>query len=135
MKSTNNNPGHITRGDIFDDLGFSAAETLEMKIKAEIWQALVQHIERHGFTQAYLVATLKAHQPDVSNLLRGKISRISITRLIQFASRLNLDARVKVMSPKPARNVHSVSGSAAKGGRGKHELMNRWRSVTLSAGG
>jgi hypothetical protein len=36
----NNKPGHITTGDIFDDLGFSAAETLEMKVKAEIWHTL-----------------------------------------------------------------------------------------------
>jgi hypothetical protein len=37
VKSAGNKPGHITKGDIFDDLGFSPAETLEMKIKAEIW--------------------------------------------------------------------------------------------------
>jgi predicted XRE-type DNA-binding protein len=89
VKGTSNKPGHITKGDIFDDLGFSPAKTLEMKIKAEIWQALLQHIEQQRFTQAHLVTTLKAHQPDVSNLLHGKISRISITKLIQFAARLN----------------------------------------------
>ena len=62
--------------------------------------ALLQQVEQCGFTQAYLVTTLKAHQPDVSNLLRGKIARISITKLIQFAARLNLEARVKVTLPK-----------------------------------
>jgi predicted XRE-type DNA-binding protein len=66
VKSASNKPGHITKGDIFDDLGFSAAETLEMKIKAEIWQALLQHIEQHGFTQAYLVTTLCAGQSDLA---------------------------------------------------------------------
>ena len=123
MKGASNNPGHITKGDIFDDLGFSPAETLEMKIKAEIWQALLQHIEQHGFTQTYLVTTLKAHQPDVSNLLRGKISRISITKLIQFAGRLNLDARVKVTSPKATKVTPSLKASAAKAGKNKRELV------------
>jgi predicted XRE-type DNA-binding protein len=80
VKGASNKPGQITKGDIFDDLGFSPAETLEMKIKVEIWQALLQHIEQQGFTQAYPVTTLKAHQPDVSNLLHGKISCISITK-------------------------------------------------------
>ena len=65
--SRSNKPGHITKGNIFDDLGFSPAETLEAKIKAEIWQALMKHIEQHGYSQAYLVAVLKVHQPDVSN--------------------------------------------------------------------
>jgi predicted XRE-type DNA-binding protein len=122
--SRNNKPGHVTKGDIFDDLGFSPAETLEMKIKAEIWQALLQHIEQHGFSQAYLVTTLKAHQPDVSNLLRGKISKISITKLIQFAGRLNLDARVQVTSPKPAKGIASLKASTARTSRSKRKLVH-----------
>ena len=120
MRSANSKPGHITKGDIFDDLGFSPAETLEMKVKAEIWHALIQHIEERGFTQAHLVPTLQAHQPDVSNLLRGKISRISITKLVQFAGRLNLDARVKVTSTKATgKTVPSL-----KAGRSKHALIS-----------
>jgi predicted XRE-type DNA-binding protein len=103
--SRSNKPGHVTKGDIFDDLGFSPAETLEAKIKADIWQALMKHIAQHGYNQAYLVAALKAHQPDVSNLLKGKISKVSITKLIQFAGRLNLDARVKVTSPKIVKSI------------------------------
>ena len=126
MKSAGqkNKPGHITTGDIFDDLGFSAAETLEMKVKAEIWQALLQHIEQRGFSQAYLVATLKAHQPDVSNLLRGKISKISITKLIQFAGRLHLDARVQVTSAKAAKPLPSLKASATSVGKGKRALTH-----------
>ena len=126
MKNANqsNKPGHVTKGDLFDDLGFSPAETLEMKIKAEIWQALLQHIEEQGFKQAYLVTTLKAHQPDVSNLLRGKLARISITKLIQFAGRLNLEARVKLTSPKPAKPVSSVKAPTAKAAKGRRELVS-----------
>ena len=99
----NNSPGHTTKGDLFNDLGFSAGETLEAKIKADIWQALIKHIEQHRFTQADLVTRLKAHQPDVSNLLKGKISRVSITKLIQFAGRLNLHARIEITSARPRR--------------------------------
>ena len=87
MKSANqsSSPGHITNDDIFDDLGFSPAETLEAKIKADILHALIKEIDLRGLTQAQLATALKAHQPDVSNLLKGKISKFSITRLIQFA--------------------------------------------------
>jgi predicted XRE-type DNA-binding protein len=99
-------------------------ETLEAKIKADIWQALMKHIEQHGFSQAYLVTKLKAHQPDVSNLLKGKISKVSITKLIQFASRLNLDARVKVSSPKEGRNIATLRASSPKSSRCKRELIH-----------
>ena len=104
-------PGHTTKGDLFDDLGFSAAETLEAKIKADIWQALIKHIEQHRFTQADLVVRLKAHQPDVSNLLKGKISRVSITKLIQFAGRLNLDARIKLTPSRSAKDSFALNVS------------------------
>jgi predicted XRE-type DNA-binding protein len=116
MRNANkdNKPSHITKGDIFDDLGFSPADTLEAKIKADIWQALVQHIEKREFSQAYLVNTLEVHQPDVSNLLRGKISKISITKLIQFAAKLNLNARM---------DITERSASGAKAGK---------RSLTLA---
>ena len=125
MKSANKNkPGHVTRGDIFDGLGFSPAETLEAKIKADIWQALIQHIEKQGLTQAQLVNVLKAHQPDVSNLLRGKISRISITKLIQFAGRLNLDARVKVSPTKTGKSVATLRASTERVRKSKRELAH-----------
>jgi|SRR5665213_1877015 len=100
MKNANSKPGHRTKGDIFDDLGFSPEEVLEGKIKADIWQALIRHIEDRALTQADLVVALKAHQPDVSNLLNGKISNFSVTRLIQFAGRLNLQASVKLKATK-----------------------------------
>ena len=123
MKNASNKPGHVTKGDIFDDLGFSPEEALEMKVKADIWQALLEYIQQRGFTQAELVTTLKAHQPDVSNLLRGKISRISITKLIQYAGRLNLDARIKVISPKaPSKALPGLSASSTKARKTKREL-------------
>ena len=105
-KNQKNKPGHITHGDIFDDLGFSAADTLEAKVKADIWQALIEYIDRNHLSQSHLVSRLKAHQPDVSNLLKGKISRVSITRLIQYAGRLNLEATVKIAPPRTARNLN-----------------------------
>ncbi len=122
--SRSDKPGHITKGDIFDDLGFAPAETLEAKIKADIWQALMKHIEQHEYSQAYLVAVLKVHQPDVSNLLKGKISKVSITKLIQFAGRLNLDARVKVTSPKIVKSISASIEMNAKSSKRKRELIH-----------
>ena len=100
-----NKPGHITTGDILEDLGLSAEETLEAKVKADLWRDLLVHIERRGVDQAYLKKTLKIHQPDVSNLLRGKISKFSTGKLIQFAVRLNLDVRVQLKEPKAQRRL------------------------------
>lgn len=70
------------------------------------------------------VAILKAHQPDVSNLLKGKISKVSVTKLIQFAGRLNLDARVKVTSPKIVKSVTAWGEANTKSSRDRRELIH-----------
>ena len=107
-----NKSGHITTGDILEALGFSAQETLEAKVKADLWRDLLVHIERRGVDQAYLKKTLKIHQPDVSNLLRGKISKFSTGKLIQFAVRLNLDVRVELKEAVTQNRVAAIISDA-----------------------
>jgi predicted XRE-type DNA-binding protein len=100
-----NRPRHITRGDIFDDLGLSPQEALEAKIKSDLWRDLLTHIERRGMDQSSLANALKIHQPDVSNLLRGKLSKFSTAKLISFAVRLDLGVRVKLTEPKERKGI------------------------------
>jgi predicted XRE-type DNA-binding protein len=125
MPSVNqvNKPGHITKGDIFDDLGLSPQEAIEAKVKANIWHDLLIHIERRGLAPADLQKILKIHQPDVSNLLRGKISKFSTGKLIQFAVRLNLHVHVQLKEPKALKGV-VPSVSAAKSGKKNRELAH-----------
>ncbi|MHB8302751.1 MAG: helix-turn-helix domain-containing protein [Acidobacteriaceae bacterium] len=109
MKKENreNKAAHRTTGSVFDDLGLGPGEALEAKIKTEIFRALVDCIEARALTQAELVKLLKAHQPDVSNLLHGKISKFSVGKLIQFAARLDLHAEVKISAPKTVRTIQA----------------------------
>jgi predicted XRE-type DNA-binding protein len=100
-----NRPSHVTKGSVLDDLGFSPDEALELKVKADIWNALLAHIESQGFSAEHLARELKVHQPDVSNLLNGKIGRFSVGRLIQFAARLDMSAEVTVTGPEPKANA------------------------------
>lgn len=122
MKKANeeNKAAHVTTGSVFDDLEFTPEEALELKIKAEILRAIIDRIDSGDYTQAELVRKLKVHQPDVSNLMRGKISKFSISRLIQFAARLSLHAEVKITAPKGAV-VHDMTAGA---GKRKRELAH-----------
>ena len=117
-----NRPGHITRGDIFDDLGLSPQEALEAKVKADIWSDLLAHIEKRGMDQSSLARALKVHQPDVSNLLRGKLSKFSTAKLITFAVRLNLEVQVKLTEPKKHKGIAPRIHSA-KAGKKDGELV------------
>jgi predicted XRE-type DNA-binding protein len=83
-------PTHITRGDVLDDLGFTRAEASALKIKADLLDVILREIDRRGYTQRLLVDLLDEYQPSVSNLLQGKISSVSIEKLLYYSDRLNL---------------------------------------------
>ncbi len=102
-KSNSEEGPHLTRGSVLDDLGFSSSEALEIKVKAELYRDLLKHINLRGFSQPQLGEVLGIHQPDVSCLLHGKVSRFSVGRLIQFAGRLNLGAQIKLTKPRTSK--------------------------------
>ncbi len=107
---------HLTRGSVLDDLGFSSSEALEIKVKAEIYRDLLQYIRERGFAQQQLGTLLGIHQPDVSNLLNGRVSKFSVGKLIKFAGKLNLGAEIKLTKPKPEKPSAVVaSGKKHKG--------------------
>jgi predicted XRE-type DNA-binding protein len=93
---------HITRGDVFDDLGFPPAEASALKIKARILSALLERIRDKRHTQAQLARILDDYQPNISNLLNGKISKMSIEKLLSYAHKLNLETEITV---KPRRRA------------------------------
>jgi predicted XRE-type DNA-binding protein len=94
---------HITTGDIFADLGFSPAQAVELTIKSDLHRSLLQHIRESKMTQVELAKVLEVHQPDVSNLLRGKLHLFSITKLCQYADRLKLKVRIEVEGARPTQ--------------------------------
>jgi predicted XRE-type DNA-binding protein len=100
-----NKASHITTGNVLDDLGFSAQEIREIEIQHDLWAPIRAEIEARKLTQAQLAKVLEIHQPDVSLLLRGQIARFSITRMLQFADRLQLAVTISVApmtaAPKP----------------------------------
>jgi predicted XRE-type DNA-binding protein len=116
-----NKPGHVTNGDIFDDLGLSQQEVLEAKVKSDIWKDLMAHIDKRALDQAALKKLLKIHQPDVSNLIRGKISKFSTSKLITFAIRLELHVQVQLTPQKMGATVSKAK--ALRGPRQNRELV------------
>lgn len=97
MKSTAKNKAtHVVKGNIFDALGFSASEASALKIKAEILSSLLECIRDKGYTQSQLVDILDEYQPSVSNLLNGRISQVSIEKLLRYADRLQLQTSIAV---------------------------------------
>ena len=104
-------PSHITRGDVFDDLGLSRSEASALKIKATLLDAILREIEKRGYTQNQLVEILDEYQPSVSNLTRGKIAKVSVEKLLTYSDRLKMKTTLTVHTSSEARRktrIHSA---------------------------
>lgn len=90
---------HDSTGNVFTDIGARDAE--ELLAKAELARLIRHEITRRGLTQAVAADLLGMKQPDVSDLVRGKLSRFSLSRLERLLNALDLEIRIQV-GPKPA---------------------------------
>jgi predicted XRE-type DNA-binding protein len=105
MSEKINRPSHVTGTDVFDDLGFSKSEAAALKIKAKILTALLGRIRQQRYTQTKLAEILDDYQPNISNLLNGKISKMSIEKLLSYAQRMDLDADITLkFRPRSVRS-------------------------------
>ena len=104
MKNVANKPRHVTRGDVFDDLGFSHSEATALKLKATLLDAILGEIEDKGYTQSELVGILDEYQPAVSNLMRGKIAKVSLEKLLTYTDRLRMRTKLTVIRAPRAAN-------------------------------
>jgi predicted XRE-type DNA-binding protein len=108
-------PTHIVKGNVFDALGFSRSEASALKVKAEILSAILEHVRAKGYSQAQLVDILDEYQPSVSNLMKGRISQVSIEKLLRYADRLCLQTSIAVRPVETLkRRAYSRAGSISR---------------------
>jgi predicted XRE-type DNA-binding protein len=87
-------------GNVFADMGAGDAE--ERLAKAELSRIIRRTIAERGLKQAQAAVLLGVRQPDVSDLVRGRLRRFGMERLQRFLTLLGMDVEVRVM-PKPRR--------------------------------
>jgi predicted XRE-type DNA-binding protein len=105
-----NRPSHITKVDVFDDLGLSRSEASALRIKATLLDAILREIEKQGYTQSELVEILDEYQPSVSNLTRGKIARVSVEKLLTYSDRLKMKTTLTVHASSASHRNDSDPG-------------------------
>jgi predicted XRE-type DNA-binding protein len=86
--------GRVTTGNILDDLGLDPQSAHELKIKYELHALIVALIERRGYTRRELEKILDVPQPRVSELMRGKLSTLSFSKLIYYAKKLGKKPKI-----------------------------------------
>jgi len=95
---------HDSTGNVFEDMGMRDAE--ERLAKAELARMIRKEIDRRGLTQTAAADLLGIQQPDVSDLVRGKLARFSMNRLERLLNALDLEIRIQV-GPRPSHKAHA----------------------------
>jgi predicted XRE-type DNA-binding protein len=74
----------------------SRSEASALKVKATLLDAILREIETRGYTKRELVQILDEYQPSVSNLVRGKIAKVSLEKLLTYSDRLKMKTTLTV---------------------------------------
>jgi len=84
----------VGSGNVWEDLGFPDAK--ERFIKSSIAIAIEQEIKARGLRQIEAAKLMDIKQPDVSNIINGRLKDFSIERLIRLLDKLGLDVKLSI---------------------------------------
>jgi predicted XRE-type DNA-binding protein len=97
---------------VFHDLGFSEAESLALTVKADLHTKLLAVIEARHLTSRELEKIFDVPQPRVSELLNGKISTMSIEKLLTYLQKLDMfPLKLKERVSHLIENTHNLPPS------------------------
>ena len=85
--------------NVWLQLGLPNAE--EHYFKAELVLRLDQAIRQLALTQRVAARRIGATQPELSKILRGKFSEVSLERLMRFLTSLGCQIEIKIAAAKP----------------------------------
>lgn len=84
------------RGAFFDL--FDADVATELKMRADVLNALIAWLERGGLTQVQAAKVLGTTQARISDIKRGKIGQFSLDMLVRMAARAGLHPELPLVA-------------------------------------
>jgi predicted XRE-type DNA-binding protein len=90
------NAAHRGSGNVFRDMGFTAAEAAELSTKSFLIDAIAETIEQRKLTQKDAAALVGSDQPTLSKVLRGRMESVTIDRLAAWLTALGRTVEIHV---------------------------------------
>ncbi len=101
-KNETTKASHVSKGNVLGDLGFSSEMTAVVKMKSDLFNKVISIIQKRKYTSRQLEKLLDQPQPRVSELLNGKLSKLSIDRLLEYLECLGGQVSISVKVKKVA---------------------------------
>ena len=107
-----------TYPSVWDAIADGPEETANLKIRSQLMDAIEAYIAREAITQQEAARRLGIPRSRVSELVNGRISKFTIDKLINMASRVGLSTQVKIDQKRHRvrKQVPKGTGSLEMGG-------------------
>lgn len=91
---------YIDSSKLFETIGFSPEESIVLQFKADLYANILASVRSMKKTQHELSKILDVPQPRVSELLSGKIDKMSIEKLIKYLEILNPNVQLSIYNDR-----------------------------------
>ena len=105
MRTKTNSTSYVSTQSVFVDLGFSAEEAAILELKVTLHIEIMKEIKRQKITPRKLERVLDVPQPRVSELMGGKISKMTVDKLTKYLHRLGREVRITTKKSRTLRAV------------------------------
>ena len=82
--------------DVWEAISDTPTEAANLKIRSQLMIALTEYVNGRAITQEEASKLLGVPRSRVSELINGRISKFSIDKLVNMASRVNLETHIVV---------------------------------------
>ncbi len=82
-------------GNIFGALGFTPEEALDLRLRSDLLMIVNRIIARKKYNSHKLQEVLCEDQPRISELLNGKLDKLSLKRLVRYAAKLGQAVEIR----------------------------------------
>jgi len=94
--------GHVTKGNVFKDIGFTDTEASILAMRVDIAVELEKFIKRKKMNQAQAAEFFGVTQPRISNILKKNLNGFTIDFLVKMISKAGKNPRVSFRNSRTA---------------------------------
>ena len=86
---------------VWDAIEDEPAQAENLKLRSALMMALISHIRKQDLPQSKAAVLLDVTQPDISNLMRGKIDLFGLDTLVNMVAAAGIDLNVREAGLRP----------------------------------
>lgn len=90
----------LTRGNVFEDLGFSPEEAERLALQVFLGEQIRTFIERHKMNQARAAAFFGVKQPKISKIMNENLDGMSVDYLVKLVAHTGGTLKYSFRQPK-----------------------------------